>query len=78
MKEGFEPILFKNYNLTLVEQLKLDKFLKENLDKGYIWPSESPMPSPFFLFQRKMGNFDHAKIIDTLMIEWSKTLILYH
>jgi hypothetical protein len=36
MKEGFEPKLFKNYNLTLAEQLKLDKFLKENLEKGYI------------------------------------------
>ena len=36
MKEGFEPRSFKNYNLTLEEQIKLDKFLKENLDKGYI------------------------------------------
>ena len=33
MKEGFEPKSFKNYNLTLVEQLKLDKFLEENLEK---------------------------------------------
>jgi hypothetical protein len=39
MKEGFEPKLFKNYNLTPVEQNKLDKFLKENLKKGYIRPS---------------------------------------
>jgi hypothetical protein len=36
MKEGFEPKSFKNYNLTPAEQLKLDKFLKENLEKGYI------------------------------------------
>ena len=36
MKEGFEPKSFKNYNLTPVEQIELDKFLKENLDKGYI------------------------------------------
>jgi hypothetical protein len=28
MKEGFEPKLFKNYNLTLAEQIELDKFLK--------------------------------------------------
>jgi hypothetical protein len=28
MKEGFEPKLFKNYNLTPAEQNKLDKFLK--------------------------------------------------
>jgi hypothetical protein len=36
MKEGFEPKSFKNYNLTPAEQLKLDKFLKENFEKGYI------------------------------------------
>ena len=36
MKEGFEPKLFKNYNLTLVEQLELDNFLREILEKGYI------------------------------------------
>ena len=36
MKEGFEPKLFKNYNLTPAEQLKLDNFLKEILEKGYI------------------------------------------
>ena len=36
MKEGFKLKSFKSYNLTLAEQLKLDKFLKENLEKGYI------------------------------------------
>jgi hypothetical protein len=39
IKEGFEPKSFKNYNLTPAEQIKLDKFWKENLKKGYIWPS---------------------------------------
>jgi hypothetical protein len=48
MKEGFKPKLLKNYNLTPAEQIKLDKFLKKNLKKGYIWPSQSPMASPFF------------------------------
>jgi hypothetical protein len=55
MKEGFEPKLFKNYNLTLAEQLELDKFLKENLEKGYIRPSQSPMASPFFFVSKKDG-----------------------
>ena len=55
MKEGFEPKSFKNYNLTLEEQIKLDKFLKENLDKGYICPSQSPMASPFFFIKKKDG-----------------------
>ena len=36
MKEAFELKSFKNYNLTLEEQIELDKFLKENLEKGYI------------------------------------------
>ena len=53
MKEGFEPN--KNYNLTLAEQLELDKFLKENVEKGYIWPSQSPMASPFFFVSKKDG-----------------------
>jgi hypothetical protein len=55
MKEGFEPKLFKNYNLTLAEQIELDKFLKENLKKEYIWPSRLPMASPFFFVSRKDG-----------------------
>ena len=35
MKEDFEPKSFSPYKLT-PEQTELDKFLKENLDKGYI------------------------------------------
>ena len=53
MKSGFQPKAFKGYNLTPEEQIKLDKFLKENLDKGYIKPSESPMASPFFFVKKK-------------------------
>ena len=53
MKEGFELKSFKNYNLTLAEQIELDKFLKENLEKGYIRPSPSPMASPFFFVNKK-------------------------
>src|SRR5271168_133026 len=55
MKEGFEPKSFKNYNLTPAEQIELDKFLKENLEKGYIRPSQSPMASPFFFVSKKDG-----------------------
>ena len=42
-------------NLTLEEQTELDKFLKENLDKGYIRLSQSPMASPFFFVTKKDG-----------------------
>ena len=55
MKTGFQPKAFKGYNLTPEEQTELDKFLKENLDKGYIKPSESPMASPFFFVKKKDG-----------------------
>jgi hypothetical protein len=55
MKEGFKVKLFKNYNLTLAEQIELDKFLKENLEKGYIWPSQSLMASPFSFVSKKDG-----------------------
>ena len=55
LKEGFQPKSFKSYNLTPEEQTELDKFLKEILEKGYIWPSQSPMATPFFFVKKKDG-----------------------
>jgi Reverse transcriptase (RNA-dependent DNA polymerase) len=55
MKEGFEPKSFKNYNFTPEEQKELDKFLDENLEKGYIQPSQSPQASPFLFVKKKDG-----------------------
>jgi hypothetical protein len=55
MKSGFEPKSFKTYNLTPEEQVELDNFLKENLDKEYIKPSQSPMASLFFFVKKKDG-----------------------
>jgi RNase H-like domain found in reverse transcriptase/Reverse transcriptase (RNA-dependent DNA polymerase) len=55
MKSKFEPKSFKTYNLTPEEQVELDKFLKENLDKGYIKPLQSPMASLFFFVKKKDG-----------------------
>ena len=55
MKDTFIPKSFKTYNLTPQEQIELDKFLKDNLDKGYIRPSQSPMASPFFFVDKKDG-----------------------
>ena len=43
------PKLFKNYNLTPVEQIELDRFLKENHEKGYIQPSQSHVLHSVFL-----------------------------
>jgi hypothetical protein len=55
MKEEFKPKLFKGYNLTPEEQIEQDKFLKENFEKGYIYPSQSLMASPFFFVKKKDG-----------------------
>jgi hypothetical protein len=53
MKPGFEPKSFKSYNLTPEECKQQEIFIKENLKKGYIRPSKSPMASPFFFVSKK-------------------------
>jgi hypothetical protein len=45
----------KIYPLTLVEQGKLEDYIKENLEKGYIRPSKSQYSSPFFFVGKKDG-----------------------
>ena len=46
----------KLYPLSPNEQVELNKFLKENLAKGYIRESKSPMASPFFFVKKKDGS----------------------
>ena len=70
MKPDFEQKLFKNYNLTLAEQIELDKFLKENLEKGYIRKSKSPMASPFFFVKKKDGKLQPCQDYQFLN-EWT-------
>jgi hypothetical protein len=53
LKPDFIPKDCKVYPLTPMEQTKMDKFLEENLRKGYIRPSKSPMASPFFFVSKK-------------------------
>ena len=55
LKEDFIPTDCKVYPMTLPEQAELDKFIDENLAKGYIRPSKSPMASPFFFVSKKDG-----------------------
>ena len=43
----------KIYPLTFQEQEKLDEYIKENLEKGYIRPSKSQYVSPFFFVGKK-------------------------
>ncbi len=49
----FEPKPCKTYPLLPVKQVELNVFLDENLAKGYIRPSKSPMASPFFFVEKK-------------------------
>ena len=53
---GARTFHFKLYPLSPNEQVELDKFLKENLAKGYIRESKSPMSSPFFFVKKKDGS----------------------
>ena len=46
----------KVYPLSLNKQVKLDKFIAENLAKGYICESKSPMSLPFFFVKKKDGS----------------------
>ena len=45
----------KIYPMSLTEQAELDTFLEENLQKGYIQPSKSPLASPVFFIKKKDG-----------------------
>ncbi|ESK82189.1 hypothetical protein Moror_14449 [Moniliophthora roreri MCA 2997] len=53
LKPDFKPRDCKIYSLSPKERIKQDKFLDENLRKGYIQLSKSPMASPFFLVAKK-------------------------
>jgi len=54
LKTNFIPKDCKIYPLSPEEQKEQDKFLEENLRKGYIRPSKSsPMASPFFFVSKK-------------------------
>uniref|UniRef100_A0A0W0GFP5 Putative reverse transcriptase-rnase h-integrase n=1 Tax=Moniliophthora roreri TaxID=221103 RepID=A0A0W0GFP5_MONRR len=53
LKTDFIPRNCKLYLLSPVEQAEQDKFLEENLRKGYICKSKLPMASPFFFVAKK-------------------------
>jgi RNase H-like domain found in reverse transcriptase/Reverse transcriptase (RNA-dependent DNA polymerase)/Integrase zinc binding domain/Chromo (CHRromatin Organisation MOdifier) domain/Integrase core domain len=50
-----ETIRSKVYPMPVNEQGELDRFLEENLRKGYIIPSKSPIASPVFFIKKKDG-----------------------
>ena len=55
LKPGFKPTKGKTYHLTQEEDLELQKFIKEQLEKGYIRPSESEQTASFFFVGKKDG-----------------------
>jgi hypothetical protein len=45
----------KNYPMSIDEQREVDKFLEENVCKGYIQSSQSPFAAPVFFVKKKDG-----------------------
>jgi hypothetical protein len=54
----------KSYPMSPGEQVELDKWLEENLAKGYLRLSKSPMASPVSLLRKRMASLGWFKIID--------------
>ena len=46
----------KVYPLSPTEDIALQKFIAENLEKGYICQSKSPYAFPFFFIKKKNGD----------------------
>ena len=55
IKDAPKILDYKIYPLSLGEQGKLDEYIHENLEKGYIHPSKSQYSSPFFFVGKKDG-----------------------
>jgi len=53
VKEGFMPQKGKVYLLLREEREEVREFVKEQLRKGYIWPSKSPQTAPVFFVGKK-------------------------
>ena len=53
LREDFIPKRGKIYNLSPLQQTSLDKWIKEQLGKGYIHQSKSPQALPFFYVEKK-------------------------
>ena len=56
LKPDFVPKSCKVYPLPLEQHKLMEEFIDENLRKGYIRPSKSPMASPFFFVAKKDGS----------------------
>ena len=61
LKDDSTPFTSKIYPLAWDEQCQLDKFIEEHLQSGRIWPSKSPIVSPFFFVKKKDGSLCPVK-----------------
>ena len=57
MKEGFIPRKRKVYLLSREEREEVQAFVKDQLRKGYIWPSKLPQMSPVYFVAKKNGTW---------------------
>jgi hypothetical protein len=72
LKEGFKPQHSETYLLSLAEQVELDKFLEENMQKDiYI----SIKMAPFFFVD---VNYNQSKTTDASISGLRKMHIHYH
>jgi len=55
LKEGFTPRKGKVYSLSREEREEVQKFVEDQLRKGYIRPSKSPQMSPVHFVAKKDG-----------------------
>ena len=53
LKPDFVLKKAKTYLLSLEEEKEMNKFIDDNLRKGFIWESASPQASPFFFVAKK-------------------------
>ena len=78
----WRKILYWNPSKRIISHLrnKLNwtKFLKDNLDKGYIRPLQSPMASPFFFVDKKDGKLRTCQDYRYLNKHMIKTPIHFH
>ena len=54
---GVPPIAQRPYWMALAELNKLKTQLQELLDKGFIWPSNSPRGAPVLFVRKKDGTY---------------------
>jgi len=53
LKPDFIPKKAKTYLLSIEEEKEMNKFIDNNLRKGFIWESASPQASAFFFVSKK-------------------------